>query len=186
MTPTEKVRSALDNAGASDIEIRIVEQTIFTVDDAAKTIGVNPSEILKSLIFVIDKSEQQSSDDAEYTESVIIGTPRTTADLSAEQKAFLAENKYTVIAVLPEITADFDGQNEFPVELNENAPEGEKLIWLAFPQNSEENDDDKIIDFYDADGKAIENVPAEKSITAAPWMRAGVIYQPAIAVKNPE
>ena len=57
MTPTEKVRSALDNAGASDIEIRIVEQTIFTVDDAAKTIGVNPSEILKSLIFVIDKSE---------------------------------------------------------------------------------------------------------------------------------
>ena len=57
MNPTDKVRSALDNAGASDIQIRIVDSTIFTVDDAAKTIGVDPSEILKSLIFVVDKSE---------------------------------------------------------------------------------------------------------------------------------
>ena len=57
MNPTDKVRSALDSLGANDIDIRIVEQTIFTVDDAARTIGVSPSEILKSLIFVIDKSE---------------------------------------------------------------------------------------------------------------------------------
>lgn len=56
MNPTDKVRFALDKAGASDIQIRIVEQTIFTVDDAAHTIGVSPAEILKSLIFVIDKS----------------------------------------------------------------------------------------------------------------------------------
>ena len=56
MNPTDKVRSALDSLGANDIQIRIVEQTIFTVDDAAHTIGVSPSEILKSLIFVIDKS----------------------------------------------------------------------------------------------------------------------------------
>lgn len=56
MNPTQKVRSALDSLGANDIDIRIVEQTIFTVDDAARTIGVSPSEILKSLIFVIDKS----------------------------------------------------------------------------------------------------------------------------------
>lgn len=57
MNPTDKVRSALDTAGAQDIEIKTVEDTIFTVDDAARTIGVDPSEILKSLIFVIDKSE---------------------------------------------------------------------------------------------------------------------------------
>lgn len=53
MNPTDKVRSALD----PDIEIRVVEDTIFTVEDAARTIGTDPSEILKSLIFVIDKSE---------------------------------------------------------------------------------------------------------------------------------
>ena len=57
MNPIDKVRHALDKSGASDIQIRIVEQTIFTVDDAARTIGVNPAEILKSLIFVIDKAE---------------------------------------------------------------------------------------------------------------------------------
>lgn len=57
MNPVEKVRSALNELGASDIEIRIVKSTIFTVDDAAKTIGVSPSEILKSLIFIIDKKE---------------------------------------------------------------------------------------------------------------------------------
>ena len=55
MNPVEKVRAALDSAGASGIEIRIVDDTIFTVDDAARTIGVSAGEILKSLIFVVDK-----------------------------------------------------------------------------------------------------------------------------------
>lgn len=57
MNPIEKVRNTLNSSGASDIEIRMVESTIFTVGDAASTIGVNPSEILKSLIFVVDKSQ---------------------------------------------------------------------------------------------------------------------------------
>lgn len=57
MNPIEKVRNTLNSLGASDIEIRIVESTIFTVEDAASTIGVNPSKILKSLIFVVDKSK---------------------------------------------------------------------------------------------------------------------------------
>ena len=55
MNPVEKVRLALDNSGASDIEIKIVDDTIFTVEDAARTVGVPAGEILKSLIFVVDK-----------------------------------------------------------------------------------------------------------------------------------
>ncbi|MBQ3403342.1 MAG: YbaK/EbsC family protein [Synergistaceae bacterium] len=55
MNPTEKVRNALDMKGASDIEIRTVEDTIFTVEDAARTIGVDSGEILKSLVLVADK-----------------------------------------------------------------------------------------------------------------------------------
>lgn len=51
----KKVRAALDEAGADDIEIKIIEKSIFTVDDAARAIGVQPEYILKSLIFVIDK-----------------------------------------------------------------------------------------------------------------------------------
>ena len=53
--PIQKVRDSLNESGASDIEIRIVENTIFTVEDAAKTIGVEPGKILKSLILVLDK-----------------------------------------------------------------------------------------------------------------------------------
>ena len=55
INPIQKVRDALNKSGASDIEIKIVDSTIFTVDDAAKTIGVEPEKILKSLIFVLDK-----------------------------------------------------------------------------------------------------------------------------------
>ena len=52
----QKVRDSLNSLGASDIEIKISDATIFTVDDAANAIGVTPGEILKSLIFVIDKT----------------------------------------------------------------------------------------------------------------------------------
>ena len=48
-----KVRSALDEAGAEDIAITMAEGTIFTVEDAAGTLGVPPSEILKSLVFLV-------------------------------------------------------------------------------------------------------------------------------------
>ena len=50
-----KVRSALDAAGAADIVIKVVEGSIFTVSDAAATIGVPPEEILKSLVCLVDR-----------------------------------------------------------------------------------------------------------------------------------
>ncbi len=116
--------------------------------------------------------------------TVTIGEPRTAADLSAAQQAFLAAKGLKVIAVLPEISANVDGQQEFAVELDEDAPEGAKMVYVPFPQDVEETEDDKIADFYGADGEAIEEVPAEKDITVAPWLRAGVEYQPVIAVKE--
>ncbi|MBQ7154344.1 MAG: hypothetical protein IJR85_02175 [Synergistaceae bacterium] len=119
------------------------------------------------------------------TESLLtFGAPRTASDLTEGQKAFIESKGYTVIAVLPEITANTDGQQDIAVVLDENSPEGAKLVWLAFPQNSEETDDDRIADFYDETGAEIEAVPAEKNITAAPWLRAGVIYQPVIAAEE--
>ena len=112
------------------------------------------------------------------------GAPRTVANLTAAQKAFLAEKGYTVIAVLPEVTADADGQAEIAVELIEDAPKGAKLVYIPFPKNAEETDDDKIADFYDEAGEAIENVPAGQNITVAPWFRAGVTYEPVIAAED--
>ena len=49
-----RVRAALDEAGAADIAIKRAEGTIFTVEDAAETVGAPPEEILKSLIFLVD------------------------------------------------------------------------------------------------------------------------------------
>lgn len=51
-----KVRAALDGAGAADIAIVRAEGTIFTVEDAAVTVGAPPQEILKSLVFMVDGS----------------------------------------------------------------------------------------------------------------------------------
>ena len=126
------------------------------------------------------------ADESAEVESVTIGSARTAADLTAGQQAFLAENGLKVIAVLPEITANAEGQQEFAVELDEDAPEGAKMVYVPFPQNAEETEDDKIADFYGADGEAIEEVPADKNITAAPWLREGVTYQPVIAAEDAE
>jgi prolyl-tRNA editing enzyme YbaK/EbsC (Cys-tRNA(Pro) deacylase) len=49
-----KVRAALDANGCSDIEIKTTEETIFTVEDAARAVGAPAEEILKSLVFLID------------------------------------------------------------------------------------------------------------------------------------
>ncbi len=131
-------------------------------------------------------SEADSDSDTEEDVTVTIGAPRTVANLTAGQKAFLTEKGYTVIAVLPEISANADGQQEFDVTLDEDAPEGAKLVYVPFPKNAQPSDDDSIADFYDADGQAIEEVPAEKDITVSPWLREGVIYEPVIAAKSAE
>lgn len=104
----------------------------------------------------------EADSEAEATEPVTIGAPRTAADLTAGQQAFLAAKGLKVIAVLPEISANVEGQHEFPVTLDEDAPEGAKMVYVPFPQNAEETDDDKIADFYGADGQTIEEVPADK------------------------
>ena len=115
---------------------------------------------------------------------ITVGAPRTAADLTAEQQAFLTGKGYKVIAVLPEISANVDGQQDFDVELDEDAPEGAKLVYIPFPKNAQPSEDDSIADFYDADGQAIEEVPAEKDITVSPWLRENVTYQPVIAAEE--
>ncbi len=52
----KKVREALDKAEYNDIEIKITENTIFTVEDAAFALSVPANEILKSLVFLVDES----------------------------------------------------------------------------------------------------------------------------------
>ena len=116
--------------------------------------------------------------------SVTLGAPRTAESLSAGQRAFLTEKGYEVVAILPEVTATVDGQYEFEVELSEDAPEGAKLLWLAFPKDAPSSTDDEIVDFYDEAGASIEEVPASRKVIASPWLRGGVTYTPVIAVET--
>ncbi|MDR2136656.1 MAG: YbaK/EbsC family protein [Synergistaceae bacterium] len=51
----EKVRAALDAGGYGDIEIKVTEETIFTVEDATRAVGAPAEEILKSLVFLVDE-----------------------------------------------------------------------------------------------------------------------------------
>jgi prolyl-tRNA editing enzyme YbaK/EbsC (Cys-tRNA(Pro) deacylase) len=55
-SPTERVRAFLE---AANCGTRIVhtENTIFTVGDAARTVGAPPEKILKSLLFVTEEGE---------------------------------------------------------------------------------------------------------------------------------
>ena len=195
-----KVNVALDNFGAAGkggVKVKIPASTATngalpasvkalanngssTSSAAGKTNGTAGSYIPNN--GAAPEADAETEADAEAT--VTIGAPRTAADLTAGQKAYLAAKGYKVIAVLPEISANADGQQEFAVELDEDAPEGAKMVYVPFPQDVEETEDDKIADFYGADGEAIEEVPAEKEITVAPWLRADVVYQPVIAVED--
>jgi len=49
----ERVRSFLRGEGFPD-EVTTSEETIFTVDDAARVVGVPPEQILKSLVLLVD------------------------------------------------------------------------------------------------------------------------------------
>ena len=146
-------------------------------------VGVCACKYKPRIGYYCDKIHTKADTEAEV-DPVTIGATRTAADLTAGQKAYLAAKGYKVIAVLPEISANADGQQEFAVTLDEDAPEGAKMVYVPFPQDVEETEDDKIADFYGADGEAIEEVPAEKEITVAPWLRADVVYQPVIAVED--
>jgi len=55
MQEINKVRNALDTGGCGDVQIKITEDTIFTVDDASRAVGAPPEEILKSLVFLADE-----------------------------------------------------------------------------------------------------------------------------------
>ena len=90
--------------------------------------------------------------------------------------------EYVVVAELPEVSADVSGMYDFSVTLSDDAKAGEKLIWLA--NSSEPGEDDNIAEFSDEDGAEIDAVPENRKVNVSAWLRQGVIYHPAIAVKR--
>ena len=134
-----------------------------------------------------EEAEEAESDEEETAEGTVsYGAPRTAESLTAEETTAITEAGYIVAAILPEITADADGQYDLEAAtLAENVPAGEALVWFAFPRNAEKSDDDNIAEFYDEAGAEITAVPETKTVIASPWLRKDVTYAPVIAVKAP-
>ncbi|MBR0150607.1 MAG: hypothetical protein IJP89_04520 [Synergistaceae bacterium] len=132
------------------------------------------------------ETEEAESEEETAEGTVSYGDARTEEWLTADERAAIAEAGYVIAAILPEVTADADGQYDLDaVTLAENAPEGESLVWFAFPRNAEKSDDDNIAEFYDEAGAEITAVPESRNVIASPWLREGVTYAPVIAVKAP-
>ena len=118
------------------------------------------------------------------TGAITFGAVRTEDDLTAEQKAYLAEAGYVVVSVLPETNVAESDTYDVVAELSEQAVEGAELAYFAFPVDAEATEDDKIVNFYDEDGAEIDAVPESKTIVVSPWFEAGKTYKPVIAVKT--
>jgi prolyl-tRNA editing enzyme YbaK/EbsC (Cys-tRNA(Pro) deacylase) len=54
--PVEKVRAFLESSGCAS-RVTHTDETIFTVEDASRTVGAPPEQILKSLLFATDEGE---------------------------------------------------------------------------------------------------------------------------------
>ena len=201
-TKKAKINVTLDNIGAAGkgtVELNIAAKASTDNTGAlpanAKAVYVAPESTASTPVrvkakngsasyqtYLDTKAKAEAENGAEGEEAgVTFGAPRTLANLTAEQNAFFAKNGYTVVAVLPEITVEEDGQYDISAELDENAPEGAKLLWFAFPDKATHDED--IVDFYDEAGTPVEGVPASHKIIASPWLNAGVKYAPVIAIE---
>ena len=115
----------------------------------------------------------------------------------AEEHQNQIQNKYQFLSVKDEIPEDFikvaelgiisadeDGLYDFEVVLSEDAEIDSELLWLAFPQDVEDSEDDEICEFYDVEGEEIDSVPEDRIIKISVWLEEGIIYKPVIAAKK--
>ena len=129
------------------------------------------------------KSSPQTST-LEAHSDTFTGTPAVTFGSYGVSHRKDAENAgYLVAAVLPELTVNESGMHEIDISLDEDTPEGDELVWLAFAEKGKESDDDEIAEFYNEEGEEITKVPASRKITVSAWLNKGVKYSPIIAVR---
>ena len=118
--------------------------------------------------------------DAQNAQKLFVGNPRKISDV----KNLKLLDTYKIAAVLPEISVTESGFYDLEAEISEDIEIGEKLIYLALPQNSEPSEDDEIAEFYNLDGKEISTVPGNHKIIIGAWFNKNIIYAPVIAVKK--
>lgn len=105
-------------------------------------------------------------------------------EMRAEILARAANAGEIIAAVLPAVEVEECGMYEFTVSLDAAVPEGGLMVWHSYPGGEDDSNDKDNAIFLDADGEAIERVPASYSVTVAAWLEPGIIYEPVITVKR--
>lgn len=200
---TITVPAKLKVSGTNTIEITATNPTTKEKGEVTLTFGVEAYEAENSSLPTKKSSlpedeavipevitDSETPDDEEtQTEGEALSALEVLArmsglELAAGSRVVADGEDYIVAAVLPEITVEESGQYDLELELDENAPEGARLYWLALPKDAEPSEDDTIIDFYDDTGADTETVPANHKLIASPWLRADIVYSPVIMVKE--
>lgn len=130
-----------------------------------------------------DEANSPSSSDTSLLAPIVL-TEREISSLSAGTLKAISDDGLVIAAVLPEISAPYNGMYDLDVVISDDIDEGAELIYLAFPQNSEPSDDDKIAEFYDDEGIEIQTVPKNHKIRVSIWLRKDISYAPVVAVKR--
>lgn len=152
----------------------ITEEKSSLPEKESESEAVNENENTES------ESQAQESDSESKPESAItFGETRTAIPQISE----LDGKGYTVAAILPEVSVNVSGMYDISVTLYDNVPEGAKIFWFAYPEESGKSEDDEIAEFYDDAGAEIDTVPSSRKITVSAWLNEGVKYYPVIAVK---
>ena len=172
--------SGLTVKGTAPFEWEMTDTLPAGLTFSEGTISGTPTEAWDGLITIT--ATNSGGHDTKVVRLRIKGNSSSNGALP-ENNGTLDGGEYVIAAELPAVSADEDGMREFDVELDERAEAGAKLVWLARPAEGEESDDDTIAEFYDESGAEIDSVPEGRKITVSAWLRKGVTYRPAIAVK---
>ena len=196
-TPTESgtfnVKITATNAAGEETDKTLTMTIAASKNSTSKSISKSLPTELK--IQYRDDKANKEVEDIEILDKV--DEPEIVRTNYAEEHQNQVQNKYQFLSVKDEIPEDFikvaelgiisadeDGLYDFEVVLSEDAEIDSELLWLAFPQDVEDSEDDEICEFYDVEGEEIDSVPEDRIIKISVWLEEGIIYKPVIAAKK--
>ncbi|MBR0247555.1 MAG: putative Ig domain-containing protein, partial [Synergistaceae bacterium] len=125
-------------------------------------------------------TEQTEAESTQSSESQSHSGASVGAYVTVPESIGTQTGGYMIAALMGEISCDVAGLYDFGISLDDDTPEGWKLVYIA--NSDSPSEDDEIVDFYNSDGAPIKAVPADKKISVSIWLNPNRKYEPAIAV----